>query len=203
MSTVTVIGAGTMGAAIAWRVVAGGNDAQVLTRNPVKVAIPGVKHGSVGDPITGDIVVLALPYGAFAEVLGQYEGQLDGKVLVDVSNPIDPTTFDGLVVPAGSSAAAVLAEQVPGATVLKAFNTTFGATLTSGEVGEERTTVLIAGDDADAKAQLSGIVEAGGLRAVDAGSLKRAHELEAFGFLQIALAATEQTSWTGGFGLTR
>ena len=202
MSTVTIIGAGTMGRAIAWRVVAGGNEAQVLTRQPVKVAIPGAKHGTIGDALTGDIVVLALPYGAYDEVLAQYEGQLDGKVIVDVSNPIDAATFDGLVVPAGSSAAAVLAEAIPGATVLKAFNTTFGATLTSGEVGEEKTTVLIAGDDADAKAALSAVVEAGGLRAVDAGSLKRAHELEAFGFLQIALAASEQTSWTGGFGLT-
>ncbi|WP_456823671.1 NADPH-dependent F420 reductase [Cellulomonas sp. P5_E12] len=203
MSTVTIIGAGTMGRAIAWRVVAGGNEAQVLTRQPVKVAIPGAKHATIGDALTGDIVVLALPYGAYDEVLAQYEGQLDGKVLVDVSNPIDAATFDGLVVPVDSSAAAVLAEAIPGATVLKAFNTTFGATLTSGEVGEEKTTVLIAGDDADAKAALIAVVEAGGLRAVDAGSLKRARELEAFGFLQIALAASEQTSWTGGFGLTR
>ena len=203
MSTVTIIGAGTTGRAIAWRVVAGGNEAQVLTRQPVKVAIPGAKHATIGDALTGDIVVLALPYSAYDEVLSRYEGQLDGKVLVDVSNPIDAATFDGLVVPVDSSAAAVLAEAIPGATVLKAFNTTFGATLTSGEVGEEKTTVLIAGDDADAKAALIAVVEAGGLRAVDAGSLKRARELEAFGFLQIALAASEQTSWTGGFGLTR
>ena len=69
-------------------------------------------------------------------------------------------------------------------------------------MGNERTTVLIAGDDADAKAALAAVVDAGGLRAVDAGSLKRAHELEAFGFLQLTLAAAEQTSWTGGFGLT-
>jgi len=41
VSTVTIIGAGNMGSAIAWRVIAGGNDAQVLTRQPLKVAIPG------------------------------------------------------------------------------------------------------------------------------------------------------------------
>jgi predicted dinucleotide-binding enzyme len=202
VSTVTIIGAGNMGSAIAWRVIAGGNDAQVLTRQPLKVAIPGATHGAVGDPLTGDIVVLALPYGAYDEVLARYEGQLDGKVLVDLSNPVDFATFDELVVPAGSSAAALLAESVPGASVLKAFNTTFAATLRSGEVGEEKTAVLIAGDDADAKSALAGIVEAGGLRAVDAGSLKRAHELEALGFLQMTLAAAEKTSWTGGFGLT-
>ena len=202
MSTVTIVGAGNMGAAIAWRVIAGGNDAQVLTRTPLKVAIPGAKHGTVGDPITGEIVVLALPYAAVPEVLAQYEGQLDGKVIVDITNPVDFATFDSLVVPTGSSAAAVIAEAVPGASVLKAFNTTFAATLTTGEVGNERTTVLVAGDDADAKAALAAVVDAGGLRVVDAGSLKRAHELEAFGFLQLTLAAAEQTPWTGGFGLS-
>jgi len=202
MSTVTIVGAGNMGRAIAWRVIAGGNEAQVLTRQPLKVAIPGAKHGQVGDPITGDIVVLALPYGAVAEVLARYEGQLDGKVLVDLTNPLDFETFDSLVVPVGSSAAEVIAQAVPGASVLKAFNTNFAATLTSGSVGQEDTAVLIAGDDADAKAALTSVVEAGGLRAVDAGSLKRAHELEALGFLQLTLAAAGQTSWTGGFGLT-
>jgi predicted dinucleotide-binding enzyme len=202
MSTVTVIGAGNMGSAIAWRVIAGGNEAQVLTRQPLKVAIPGAKHGAVGDPVTGDIVVLALPYGAVAEVLDRYAGQLDGKVLVDPTNPLDLSTFDSLVVPAGSSAAEVIAQAVPGASVLKAFNTNFAATLTSGAVGHEDTTVLIAGDDDDAKSALAAVVEAGGLRAVDAGSLRRAHELEALGFLQLTLAAAGQTSWTGGFGLT-
>ena len=61
--------------------------------------------------------------------------------------------------------------------------------------------MLIAGDDADAKSELAGIVTAGGLKAIDAGSLARARELEAIGFLQITLAAGEKISWTGGFGV--
>ena len=69
--------------------------------------------------------------------------------------------------------------------MVKAFNTNFAATLAAGTVGDQPTTVLIAGDDADAKSLLAGIVTAGGLRAVDAGSLRRARELEALGFLQI------------------
>jgi hypothetical protein len=85
--------------------------------------------------------------------------------------------------------------------VLKAFNTTFAGTLAAGTVGPLATTVLIAGDDADAKSLLAGIVTAGGLRAVDAGSLRRARELESLGFLQLTLAASEKISWTGGFGL--
>lgn len=61
--------------------------------------------------------------------------------------------------------------------------------------------MLIAGDDADAKSLLAGIVTAAGLHAIDAGSLRRARELEALGFLQISLAAAEKIAWTGGFAV--
>jgi predicted dinucleotide-binding enzyme len=192
-----------MGTAIAGVVANGGNPVQMLTRDPQMAsdAIPAATHGTVGEPITSDIVILALPYPAVAEVLRQYAEELDGKVVVDITNPLDFATFDSLVVPVGGSAAAVIAETLPGSSVLKAFNTTFAATLAGGTVGAERTTVLIAGDDADAKAALAAIIEGGGLRAVDAGSLKRAHELEALGFLQLTLAAGNKTSWTSGFAL--
>jgi predicted dinucleotide-binding enzyme len=85
--------------------------------------------------------------------------------------------------------------------VVKAFNTVFAAVLSAGNVGPLPTTVLIAGDDAEAKALLAGVITAGGLQAVDAGALSRARELEALGFLQITLAAAEKVSWTGGFGV--
>ena len=203
MALVTIIGAGNMGSAIAAVAAAGGNTVQVLARDAEKAAAADAQAtaGVVGDAITGDIVVLALPYGAVAPVLESYAGQLDGKVLVDLTNPLDFSTFDSLVVAPGSSSAAEIAEAVPGASVLKAFNTNFAATLATGAVGSEKTAVLIAGDDADAKAALAAVVEGGGLKAVDAGSLKRAHELEALGFLQLTLAAAEKTSWTSGFAL--
>lgn len=192
-----------MGTAIAGVVAKGGNTVQVLSKDPQKssAAIPAATHGRVGEPINGDIVILALPYGAVDDVLGQYAGALEGKTVVDLTNPLDFATFDSLVVPAGSSAAAVIAEALPGSSVLKAFNTTFAATLASGTVGSESTTVLIAGDDVEAKASLAAVIEAGGLRAIDAGSLQRAHELEALGFLQLTLAAGNKTSWTSGFAL--
>lgn len=85
--------------------------------------------------------------------------------------------------------------------MLKAFNTTFAGTLAAGAVGPLTSTVLIAGDDADAKSTLTGIVTSGGLNAIDAGALARARELEAVGFLQLTLAASEKVSWTGGFGV--
>jgi predicted dinucleotide-binding enzyme len=205
MTSVTIIGAGNIGGAVARLALRAGADVQVLTRDAAKAAAvdPAVTPGTVGDAVTGDVVVLALPYPALAEVVDRYPDGFAGRVVVDVSNPVDFATFDSLVVPAGSSATAELAARLPEARVLKAFNTTFAATLASGTVGALPTTVLIAGDDADAKAALAGVVEGGGLRAVDAGSLQRAHELEALGFLQMTLAASDQTSWTSGFALNR
>lgn len=204
MTNVTIIGAGNMGTAIAGIALAGGNAVQVLARTTDKAEVnPQVTTGTVGDAITGDVVILALPYPAVADVLAAYAGQLDGKVLVDLTNPLDFATFDDLVVPADGSAAAEIAALVPGARVLKAFNTNFAATVATGSVGDQDTTVLIAGDDSAAKATLAAIVEGGGLTAVDAGSLKRARELEALGFLQLTLAVGEKTSWGTGFALVK
>src|ERR1035437_1623395 len=113
MTAVTIIGAGNMGAAIAGLVARGGNTVQVLTKDPQKAsaALPAATHGTVGEPITGHIVILALPYAAVADVLSQYAGVLDDKVIVDITNPVDFATFDSLVVPVGSSASEVIADR--------------------------------------------------------------------------------------------
>ncbi|MGK5112297.1 NADPH-dependent F420 reductase [Geodermatophilus sp. CPCC 205506] len=189
MAHVSIIGTGTMGQAVAGLVTKGGNTVELLGRDDADT------------PVTGDVVVLAVYYGAVADVIAQRGAQLAGKVVVDITNPVDVETFDSLVVPADGSATAEIAAALPQSRVVKAFNTTFAATLASGTVGEQPTTVLIAGDDTDAKSELAAIVTAGGLRAIDAGSLRRARELEALGFLQISLAAGEKIAWTGGFAV--
>lgn len=189
MAHVSIIGTGNMGQAIASVAGKGGHTVQLLGESDVDT------------PASGDIVVLAVPYPAVSAVLEQRGSQLEGKVVVDITNPLDFETFDSLTVPADSSAAAEIAAKLPSSRVLKAFNTTFAGTLSAGTVGPMTSTVLIAGDDADAKSTLAGVVTSGGLKAIDAGSLKRARELEAIGFLQISLAAGEKVSWTGGFGV--
>ena len=203
MATISILGTGNMGSAIAGLALAGGNDVQVLARDVTKAAAvdPAVTATAFGEPLTGEIVVLALPYPALDDVVATYGDQLAGRTVVDLTNPLDFATFDALVVPADSSAAAGLAAKLPGAAVLKAFNTNFAATLVTGTVGDVRTTVLVAGDDADAKAAFAAAFDGSAVRVVDAGSLKRARELEALGFLQLTLAAGEKTQWTTGFAL--
>ena len=107
--------------------------------------------------------------------------------------------MDGLLVPAGSSATEVIANLAPQAKVIKAFNTNFASSL----AGDVLTSVLLASDDTDAKVVLTNALEGSNLLLIDAGSLKRAHELEALGFLQITLAIREQITWMGGFSLTK
>lgn len=189
MTHISIIGTGNMGHAIAALAARGGNSVELIG------------HADSDQAVTGDVVVLAVPYPAVSAVLAERAESLAGKIVVDITNPLDFETFDSLTVPADSSATAEIAAALPRSRVLKAFNTTFAATLTAGKVGNLTTTVLVAGDDRDAKSLLTGVITAGGLRAIDAGPLSRARELEAIGFQQITLAAGEQISWTGGFGL--
>jgi predicted dinucleotide-binding enzyme len=191
MTTITIFGSGNMGGAIA----------SVLARGGASVQHIGSAQKDAA--IEGEIVILAVPYAALGTIVADYGRQLSGRTVVDITNPLNFETFDALVVPADSSAAAELQQALPGAKVLKAFNTNFAATLVSGRIGDETTTVLVAGDDAEAKAGLLTAVRAGGLSAIDAGALARARELEAIGFLQLTLAAAEQVGWNAGFALTR
>jgi 8-hydroxy-5-deazaflavin:NADPH oxidoreductase len=182
----SIIGAGKMGQAIAGIATKAGHTVELLGKN---------------DPATGDIVVLAVPHPAITGLLEQRSDSLAGKVVVDISNPVDFATMDSLRVPADSSATAEIAAALPNSRVIKAFNTTFAPTLAAGTVGPLTTTVLIAGDDTNAKALLADIITSGGLRAIDVGSLRRARELEAIGFVQLILAGREIVPYTAGFGL--
>ena len=192
MTSFTIIGTGNMGSAIGGLLAAGGSDVTHVARERLGAA-----------PLTGDVVILAVPYSAIDGIVAAHGDQLAGKTVVDITNPLEFATFDSLVVPAGSSAAAELQAKLPASKVLKAFNTNFAATLASKLIGGLAPTVLVAGDDVEAKSALLAAVEAGGVSALDAGSLSRAHELEALGFLQLTLAASEKIAWTAGYAVVR
>jgi predicted dinucleotide-binding enzyme len=191
MASVTIFGAGNMGSAIDEVLTAGG------------ATVDHIRSADPPGAVSGDIVILAVYYPALKDILGKYADELAGKIVVDITNPLNLETFDSLVVPPDSSSAAELAAALPSSQVLKAFNTTLAGTLSARKVGPNTTTVLVAGDDDEAKAALISAVEAGGIDAIDVGGLSRARELEAIGFLQIKLAASEKIGWTGGFGLVR
>ena len=197
---VTIIGTGNMGRGIAALALAGGHRVTLLgttldKAQAVAAELSGdVQAGTVGDPITGEVVVLALWYDAVDDVLSTYGDQLEGTVVVDITNPIDRQAFEPLKIQAGSVAQEI-AQKVQGARVVKAFNTTFAGTLSQRQVGGQPLDVFVASDDAGAKEVVGRLVDDGGLRPVDAGPLARAHELEALGFLHMALQGSLGTGF--------
>lgn len=204
---VTIIGAGNMGKGIGTRAVAGGHSVTFVDANPevAEKAVADVKasakkgakvsSSSIGDAQLGDVVVLAVWYGTNIEIAKQLGAKLAGKVVVDIANPLN-STYDGLATAPDSSSAEDLAKAVAsGAKVVKAFNTTFAGTLLAGQVAGQPLDVFIAGDDADAKSKVVQLVKDGGMRAIDAGPLHRARQIEGMQLLHIVLQGTLGTNW--------
>jgi NADPH-dependent F420 reductase len=196
---VTVIGAGNMGRGTGHRLVAGGHDVTVVDRDPEEAGrlaeeLRGAAQGGAtveasgpGAELRGEVVILAVYYPGTLELARDLGDRLAGKVVVDISNPLNQT-FDGLATAPGTSAAEELAAALPAnARVVKAFNTTFSGTLVEGEVAGQPLDVFLAGDDEGAKETVAQLVRDGGLRALDTGPLERARQLEGLGFLHITL----------------
>lgn len=192
---VTIIGAGNMGRGIGSRAVRGGHTVTIIDRDPGEAQrlageLNGQGSGSAqagqAGVIRGDIVVLAVPYGENKKIVQKLGAALAGKIVVDIANPLDFATFASAI-PEGSSSAQEVASLAPDARVVKAFNTTFAGTLVAGQVAGQPLDVLIAGDNADAKAAVAQLVRDGGLNPVDVGPLARAHQLENLGYLSIMM----------------
>ena len=191
---VTIVGAGNMGRGIGTRVVAGGHQVEILAQDPGHARKLAEELGGsataieAGAPFGGEVVVLAVYYPGIKDAVRQYADRLAGKVVVDITNPLDTQTWDSLATPPGTSSAEQTQQPVPqGTPVVKAFNTTFAPTLVAGEVAGQQLDVLIAGDDDEAKQKVARLAADGGLRPIDVGPLRRAQQLEQLGFLHIAV----------------
>lgn len=204
MTDVTIIGSGLMARAIATRVLAGGGTVQILgltvpdaDRLAAELAAPdAVSTGEVGADPAGAVVVLAVPYAAVVPLVTEYGERLDGKVLVDITNPVNMATFAGLLTAPGTSAAEEIAQAAPqGAKVVKAFNTNFAGPLQAGQVSGQPLDVFIAGDDAAARAAVAKVVRTGGMRPIDVGDLSRARALEWLGLLHITMQFSRGTNF--------
>lgn len=187
-----VIGAGNMGSGLARALAAAGVEVVLGVRDAGKAAALAEGSGSVpvldvaGAVAVADMVVLALPYSASVQVLeGLPAAALQGKVLVDISNPVT-ADFQGLQLGTSTSAAEAIQAAAPGALVVKAFNTIFAQLLAAdARQGKAPVQVFVAGDDADAKARVQALVRALGFEPVDAGALRNSRFLEPVGAMNI------------------
>ena len=184
-----IIGAGNMGRAFATRLAAAGHDVTITAKDAAHAeAAAAAAGGSVRavprDQIARDVDVLILAtYFPDAPDALRAAGDLTGKTVVDISNPLTPD-MSGLSVGYATSAAEEIQKAVPTARVVKAFNTIFAQVLGAAP-GGARAQVFYAGDDAGAKAAVHALIESAGLEAVDSGPLANARLLEPLGMLNI------------------
>src|ERR1700678_335727 len=135
MSTISIIGSGSMAAAIGGLAAKAGHTVEMMSRDVAKARAlaeqfgAGATTGTFGAVPAGDIVILAVPYSAVLDVVKLYGEALAGKLLVDITNPVasDCTSF---VTPEDSFGAREIAKAAPAdAQVVKAFNTQFSHVL--------------------------------------------------------------------------
>jgi predicted dinucleotide-binding enzyme len=198
---VAVIGVGNIGGALASALTDAGHDVVVAASNAEKAtqAAAGLEcepAASPGQAAAGaDAVVLAVPFGAVAEVVDEIRDEVDGKPVIDVTNSQS-------VIESGRSNAEQIQEQLPQAHVVKAFNTVFASQLAKAR-DNGSLDGFIAGDDAAAKATVATIVRDAGLEPLDVGDLRMARALEGMAWTNISLNMANSWPWQSAWKLVR
>ena len=196
---IAIIGAGNVGRALATSLTRAGHDVTITAAHPEHAVDAASATGATASDSNRDaatkaqVVVLAVPAQSIGEIAGELGNTLDGKVVVDVSNRPTPSAEGP-----GTSIAEELQGTVPGARVVKAFNTAFASRQADPNVGGIAPDGYVAGDDADAKQTVLDVVQSVGFRPVDAGLLVAARTLEGMAWLNIQrnmAGGTWQDAW--------
>jgi len=200
-----IIGSGNVGKALAAAGTRAGHTVTLSARSPEKAqeaakATNSHAAGSNQEAVKdADLVVLAVPADKVDEVLGSLASELDGKVIVDVTNRVD--VKDPGQVLDGSSMAEHIQKRAPKAHVVKAFNYAFASKMSDPKVGGTRLDGFVADDDEAAKQKALEFIESIGFRPLDAGPLTMARALEAMGLLNIVLQIRNNWPWQSGWKL--
>lgn len=189
-----VIGTGTVGGTLGRRFAAAGHSVTFGARNPSAKVKGGAPNGSRVTTVeeagrSADVIVLTVPWSAVPDAVKAL-GDVHGKIIVDVTNPLSVGS-NGLALDVGGngeSGAERIAEMIPTARVVKAFNQTGAENMADPLYAGERTVMFYAGDDPAAKAIVRDLIAAVGFEAIDAGPLSRSRELEHLAVLWISLA---------------
>lgn len=187
---ITVVGYGNVGAAMVKQLSAAGHQVTVTGRtldgaSKVATQFNAESVGLSSAAKDAELIVLAVPYANAAAALDAL-GSLEGKVLVDVTNPLTDD-YMGLTIGHTTSAAEEIAK-LTRASVVKAFNTLFAQVLDGGAAfPSQPASVFVASDDKDAKQKVAAVAESAGFATVDAGGLKNARYLEALAGLNVYL----------------
>ena len=197
---IAIIGAGSVGRALAGSLTRAGHSVTVAARTPKHAAETAAATGarpaasSVEAVESAEVAVLAVPWAAAEAVAREIRSAARGKVVVDVINPMSATGDSA--VEDGRSTAEHIQEWLPDARVVKAFNTMFAAVQANTTLHGTPADALLAGDDADARQLIAELARSMGARPIDAGPLRRARGLEALALLHIGLNMSDGWTWT-------
>ena len=176
MSRIGIIGDGNVGSALARGLMRAGHEVRTVGKDP------GAIRETAG---WGEVVILAVPFGALADVVESAGEVMQGKTVIDVTNALDSDM--NLAIGFTTSGAEELQKKLPRSSVVKAFHTVFAQHMDTGKLGDQRLTAFVASDDAGAKATVLGLAGDIGFDAVDAGPLRNARLLEPFAYFNIQL----------------
>lgn len=189
---VLVLGTGSMGSALATQLTRAGHVVRITGRNTEKAQAVATASGaqvvSASEALAdNDVVILATGYADAVPALRSL-GSLDGMVVVDITNPLSPD-YMSLTLGHDTSAAEEIAKAVPGAHVVKAFNTLFAQVLADGPAFADGQVapVFFASDSERAKQAAKALIESIGFTSIDAGGLTNARYLEPLAGLNIYL----------------
>jgi predicted dinucleotide-binding enzyme len=200
-----IIGAGKVGGTLGRLMEAQGHDVRFGVRDKNKEAgggLPSERTVSVAEAgAFGDVIVVATPWSGTPSAVAA-AGNLTGKTVIDCTNPLLPD-LSGLAVGFTTSAAEEIAKLIPGARVVKCFNTTGVGNFAQPEFGGEKASMFFCGDDASAKATVAELGEQLGFDMVDAGPLSQARYLEPMALLWITMALKYGGTTRSAFRLLR
>lgn len=190
---ITVVGTGNMGSAFAKQLSSVGHIVRITGRDFDKAKTLAAQFGNVraypaaealGD---SEAVVVATAYEDAVKAL-QSLGDLTGKVVIDISNPLS-ADYMSLTIGHVTSAGEEIAKALPQAHVVKAFNTLFAQVLADGPnfANGQRGSVFVASDSERAKQTAIAMAQSLGWNTVDAGALVNARYLEPLAGLNIYL----------------
>jgi hypothetical protein len=201
---VAIIGAGNVGKALATSITRAGHEVTLSASSPESAREAAAEVGAQPaatntDAVKGaEVVILAVPFvGAGPEVAAEIRDAVDGKTIVDVTNPLKPD-YSGLAT--DTSAAEEFQTLLPEASVVKAFNTIFASNQANPSPDIDG---FVAGDDDKAKQRVISLVQSIGFAPVDVGPLSAARHLEGMAFINIGLNAANGWSWTSAWRLER
>ncbi len=203
---IAVIGTGNVGKALGAAFAGAGQDVTFAGRDADKVAAAATAAGaqaalSPAAAIAGaDVVVLAVPYPAAEALAAEIATAASGKVVIDATNPLKPD-YSGLVTDGGPSGAERIAASLPGAAVVKAFNTMFAGNQANPTALGTVLDALYATDDDAAAETFATLASSIGFRPVKVGPLAASRELEAMAWLNIRLQLLNGGAWNTAYVL--